>query len=69
MDRQAMMGSEKSGGLWFVLLSADGENVIEQSGYRYHVKIDQKTLNIKSFVDDGVFEPNEQITVDMFTLQ
>ena len=59
----------RDGGLFFVLLTPDGENVIEQSGYRYHVQVDQKSLKINSFVDDGIFEPNEQITVYSFSLQ
>ncbi|KAI6661803.1 hypothetical protein LOD99_9810 [Oopsacas minuta] len=59
----------RDGGLLFILLSTDGQTVIEQSGYRYHVKVDSQSLNIRSAVDDGIFEPNEEITVDKFTLQ
>ncbi|KAI6650669.1 hypothetical protein LOD99_7720 [Oopsacas minuta] len=59
----------RDGSLLFVLLSLDGQTVIEQSGYRYHVKVDAQSLNVRSAVDDGIFEPNEQITIDKLTLQ
>ena len=57
------------GGLSFVLLSPDGGTVLEESGYRYHVQVHSQTLSIRSAVDDGIFEPNEEITIDRFTLQ
>ena len=59
----------RDGGLSFVLLSPDGSSVLEESGYRYHVKVHSQSLNIHSAVDDGIFEPNEQISIDRFTLQ
>ena len=59
----------RDGGLSFVLLSPDGQNTVEQSGYRFHVKIDGNSLKIRACVDDGIYEPNEQITVHRFNLQ
>ena len=59
----------RNGGLSFVLLSPDGSTVLEESGYRYHVEVHSQSLSIHSAVDDGIFEPNEQITIDRFTLQ
>ena len=57
-----------NGGLLFVLLSLDRQSVIEQSAYIFEVKVDPTSLVITSAVNDGIFEPNEPITVTGFTL-
>ena len=57
-----------NGELLFVLLSPDRQIVIEQSAYIFEVKVDPTSLVITSAVNDGLFEPNEQITVTGFTL-
>ncbi len=50
----------KKGGILWVVNGSDGE-ILHQSATRYDAEI--TTFKIASAVDDGIFEPNEKITI------
>ncbi|KAI6660569.1 hypothetical protein LOD99_14153 [Oopsacas minuta] len=57
------------GGLSFVVLSPDGQRILEQSAFRYDVEIDPRSVRIATGVDDGIIEPNEKIIITSFNIQ
>ena len=56
------------GGLTFVVLTPDGQHIVEQAPYRYDVQVDPRTVRIASAVDDGIIEPNEKIIITSFNV-
>ena len=57
------------GGLSFVLLSTDGQLILEQSAFRYDVQVDPGSVAIASAVNDGIIEPNEKIIITSLNVQ
>jgi hypothetical protein len=52
--------SAKTGGIWWVVRNPQGK-ALHQAGTRYDVEV--TSLKVKAAVDDGIFEPNDEIVV------
>ena len=50
------------GGILWIVNSEDGQ-VVHQAGTRYEANVTLTKLEVVSAIDDGIFEPNERITV------
>lgn len=59
--------SGENGSILWVVTSADGNTVIHQSSSRYDAEV--LSYNVTPVFDDGVFEPNEKLTISGVTVR